>query len=939
MARLSVIERKLLGKSASRCVRTATVLLALQVPMWWSVAHGRGDCTVPMRLSLLVDLGFSAALVAGAVRLMAYFRASRPTPTCRRVGSAAALALALAGVLNVAEGVILWNRFAPPHPYACPSMVVSGLTPLWVLLGLAGGVAMTGAIITARRELTRGVGDPMREAVLRGPAGNGRPAGTKRPGTIIACSGGGIRSASFCLGALQSLMTHGVYGEASAVVGVSGGGYMAAAFHLAGRSLRDGDEPPFAQGTPELALLRRNTRYLLPRGVEIFRGVMSVLYGVAVNIVMIGVSLWGIAWVLGWYLHEYDVLGGPSEHLVFEPLDAWVPDAWVMVALAPWGAAVLGFLLVEKVVDRFLQVGDTWRRGSRWLTKLLLVTGTATALLMLLVPLTLAWLEGNHDNPVAAFFHDLVTPDTETAPGNVGMLAGLVAALGALGRMVATGLGAADSAGGMVSRVVATLRTKIAPWLGSLLILTAAYVALLRLTNNYATLARWREDWGMAVVLLGTVLAVRVLTDVNRTSLHHFYRERLATAYLVERENRRKATARGYRMPLAVSRFAGPDREKPCGPELVMAAVANAVDEEYVPTGRGCVPFIITAGRTGVIGDRSLPPGGTTPTRAYEAYADYDGRDLTLPAAMAISGAALSPLTGRASARTRPVRVLLTVLNARLGVWLPNPYAPPPATIARARLERAALDAGGVAATRGARLRVGLWETAARLVSIGTKPGPYRLLREAFGRPSLYDRRLYVTDGGHYDNLGLLESLRRRPERIYVIDASNDAPGSFGALAEAIATARMDLGVEIEIDVSPLRPVEHGRPAQAWTVGRATYDDAAVVTDIVYLKAQLVPDLTWDVEHYARENKDFPRRSTGDQFYDEWDFEAYRELGSTLADRMIAAVLPAAASPAAAQRPTEPPRAVPPRAAPPAPRRWPVDGAGVLPSGSPRLAP
>jgi hypothetical protein len=41
------------------------------------------------------------------------------------------------------------------------------------------------------------------------------------------------------------------------------------------------------------------------------------------------------------------------------------------------------------------------------------------------------------------------------------------------------------------------------------------------------------------------------------------------------------------------------------------------------------------------------------------------------------------------------------------------------------------------------------------------KPGPYRLLHEAVGSPSMYERRIYVTDGGHYDNLGLVEALRR----------------------------------------------------------------------------------------------------------------------------------------------------------------------------------
>jgi hypothetical protein len=173
-------------------------------------------------------------------------------------------------------------------------------------------------------------------------------------------------------------------------------------------------------------------------------------------------------------------------------------------------------------------------------------------------------------------------------------------------------------------------------------------------------------------------------------------------------------------------------------------------------------------------------------------------------------------------------------------------------------------------------------------VSVASKPGPYRLLREAFGRPSLSDRKLYVTDGGHYDNLGLLEALRRRPERVIVVDASNDAANSFGALAEAIATARMDLGVEVTVDVSPLQASGGRRASKAWVTGCATYDDSDDTTEIVFLKAQLVPRLPWDVEHYARENPDFPRRSTSQQLFDEWDFEAYRELGQELCQRMLA---------------------------------------------------
>lgn len=876
MASLSVIERRLLGKSASRTVRTAAFLLLLQIPMWAAVGP-TGECAVPMRLSLLVDAGFCAALLVACLRLTEYFLASHPTPLCRAVGLSAAAGLGAAALLNVLENAVLWGRFDGTYDAGCPATTVAGLSAVWWATGIVSGLVLAGAIVHARRELARGVGDPMREAVLRSPSVK------DRPGTIIACSGGGIRSASFSLGALQALMRNGVYRNADAVVGVSGGGYMAAAFHLAGRNLATDDDPPFAQGTPELALLRRNTRYLLPHGVEVFRGVLSILYGVAVNLVIIGVSLWATAWVLGWYLHEYDVLLAAGDDRLFDP-----SSTWLAVALAPWSAAVLAFVWMEKVVDRFVQVADEWRNASRTFTRMALAAGTATVTLMIVVPASLAWLDSDHTAAAAAVLQDLVTPNQEDVALNFGVLAGLVGALIGLGRTVVTGLGNVEAAGGVLARVVGMLRVRVAPWLGSLLIVAAAFVALLRLTNRYVTDAGWRSDWATAAVLLGVVVGVRVLTDANRTSLHHFYRERLSTAYLVERVDNRTARSRAYRHPLTVSSYADRNGDASPGPRLVMAAVANAVDDEFVPTGRGCVPFIIDAERTGVIGDRSLPRGGTTPTRRYEAFSDYDRRDLTVPAAMAMSGAALSPLTGRASSRTRPVRVLLTVLNARLGVWLPNPYGQHPVVIDRAFREREAWTSGGVPRTRANRLRLGAWETAARLFSIAGKPGPYRLLREAFGRPSLYDRKLYVTDGGHYDNLGLLEALRRRPRKVIVIDASNDAANSFGALAEAIATARMDLGVEISVDLTPVLAPKDGRAARAWTTGTATYDDdPKVSTEILFLKAQLAPDLTWDVEHYARRNPDFPRRSTGDQFYDEWDFEAYRELGHTLACRML----------------------------------------------------
>jgi len=871
---LSVIEHKVLGASAFRCLRTVLVLVALQVPMRLAVEPG--DCVGPLRLALLVDLGLCLALLVSAVRFAEYLSANCPGPRCRTAGRWASIALSVGAVLKLVDDVLVWRRSAGPWPDACPAATTPYLTYVgWGLAGL-GLIVLILATWHSRCDYGERAVDPLRYATLRGTAVD------ERPGTIIACSGGGIRSASFCLGALQSLMSSGIYQKAAAVVGVSGGGYLAAAFHMVGRGLPADAPPPFAQGTPELALLRRSTRYLLPRGVEVFRGVMSVLYGVAVNIVNIAVALWVLAWVLGWYLDEYDVLRPDGNGLLFEPVTWW----WA-VALAPWAIAVLVFVLIEKIGDRFVSMAE-WRRETRSLTRTMMIAGSASVVLMVVVPWSIAYVSSANDlGVVGTALHRLVEPRAASeVPVTLGMVGVVATSLLTLGRSVLTGLGRIGQETSRVQRFLALVRVRVAPWLGTVIIVGAGYILLLRLTNEYATSSEWRTQWANAVYLLAVVCAVRLLTDANRTSLHQFYRERLATAYLVERVDESTAQAMPGNRPLPVSEYAGARPDGVDGPELVMAAVANVADEEFVPTGRGCVPFIIDASNTGVIGDRSLPIGGRTKTRDYEAFADFGRRDLTVPAAMAISGAAVSPLVGRASARTRPVRVLLTVLNARLGVWLPNPYGQPPRVVRRALRLRRQYDAGGV--TRPRRANVVAWEVAARVVSVASKPGPYRLLREAFGRPSLSDRKLYVTDGGHYDNLGLLEALRRRPRQVIVIDASNDAANSFGALAEAIATARMDLGVEVSVDVSPLQASGDRRAAKAWATGLATYDDSDDTTEIVFLKAQLVPRLPWDVEHYARENPDFPRRSTSRQFFDEWDFEAYRELGQDLCERMLA---------------------------------------------------
>lgn len=195
------------------------------------------------------------------------------------------------------------------------------------------------------------------------------------------------------------------------------------------------------------------------------------------------------------------------------------------------------------------------------------------------------------------------------------------------------------------------------------------------------------------------------------------------------------------------------------------------------------------------------------------------------------------------------------------------------------------LDALDAILTPTAAIRVGRVVEFVR--NMLAKPGLTRLAKEAVGKASVYDNFLYVTDGGHYDNLGLVEALRRKPDRLFVLDASNDIEDTFAALGRAIATARMDLDCELVMDPSQMRRLREARAPAAWCTGRyrfATGEEG----EISLAKAILVDGAGWDVEAYAAENPDFPRTSTGRQLYSEFDVEAYRALGHYAVTKILA---------------------------------------------------
>ncbi|MEV5960154.1 hypothetical protein AB0L70_00235 [Kribbella sp. NPDC051952] len=839
-------------RTFTRTLQIAVVLAVVQWPMRSAVheAVPGAVCEVPGRLSLLVDGLFIMAYVYAAYRAYKYVKFVN-RQSWQRIAAVGALLVIAAAILDVVEDLTLWNDLNQ----SCADLSIGTITWLMRALGLVGALVLAVSLFATSRlgqQKLYGV-EPEPPATFRRPPIDGKDTGR----LVITCSGGGIRSASFCLGALQLLRERGLYDKASTVIGVSGGGYMAAAFHVLRRTCTD----PFSSGSPELARLRRQTRYLLAGGRAMFRAALSVLFGLVVNLLLIGITLRAIAWVLGWFLADQKVITrGYTEIHVY-----WRPDgSWSFIILSVFLLAVsAATFVIEKVWDRWARMPDVVRTILTTIGNFTLKYGVPVAVLLLGVPgglYLLGQLPGDSSLPSALLA--LVDPTKQ----GVASFSALVIVLIGLGRSVWNGLAVEGKAAtGIRARLLSFARTKLAPWAGSAIIVIAAIIVLLRWTGGYAIDPTY-QDWNVAWILAGIAVAIKVLTDANRTSLHSFYRERLSRAFLVERKPNGPAVALDYHLRLRYSEWAKPVEG---GPQLVIAGVANVEDADFVPTQRDCVPFIFDAERIGIVGDRSLPDGGRRLTDDYEREADVLKREVTVPAAMAISGAALSPLTGRVNGRTRPVRLLLAVLNARLGVWLPNPYW-------NNHDQPAFPDVQG------------FFPKIRRYVgSVIDKPGPYRLLHEAVGSPSMYERRIYVTDGGHYDNLGLVEALRRKPAQVIVIDASNDAEDRFTALAEAIATARMDHGIQVDIDPAPMIRGSKPRADRPWAYGIATHplvdgDEKPYKTEIFFVKAVLAGHLEWDLEQYAVEHADFPRRTTGDQFYDEWDFEAYRALGYEL---------------------------------------------------------
>lgn len=254
--------------------------------------------------------------------------------------------------------------------------------------------------------------------------------------------------------------------------------------------------------------------------------------------------------------------------------------------------------------------------------------------------------------------------------------------------------------------------------------------------------------------------------------------------------------------------------------------------------------------------ERKAAPFVVTPMHSGTYYLgfrnsrDYGGENgISIGTAVAVSGAAVSPNMGYSSSTL--AALLLTLFNVRLGWWLGNP---------------------GVAGADTYRLAE-----------------PRVLLRplwsEAFGLTDDQSPYIYLSDGGHFENMGLFEMVLRRCRFIVVTDAGADPDYQFEDLGNAVRKIRIDLGIPIEFESLPIRRKtgsddDSGRYCAIGRIRYSTVDgEDAPDGMLICFKPVLCGKEPRDVQHYAAKHEEFPQESTANQFYGESQFESYRQLG------------------------------------------------------------
>jgi len=512
---------------------------------------------------------------------------------------------------------------------------------------------------------------------------------------------------------------------------------------------------------------------------------------------------------------------------------------------------------------------EWWSRLSGWV--LLIVTSWVTVTGICLIGCYLPnVLWGTFR--ITREYHDTVTAIVKILVTVVGFVSGAVAALTASSSQTP---GSGDGSAGATKASVKWVLAIAAPlFLVSLIMVLSWGVKALAEASigpeNLFTL-RFNKAGAMQpvalestvefVILLAVLALVALgagrIANINRFSLHGMYRNRLVRAYLGA--SNCPIDGADQRVPDPFTGFSLTDNM----PLHSLCSTADNPEAVQRPLSIINTTLNLVHGEKLAWQQRKAESFSMSPlfcgnrTEGYRDSREYGGPGgLTVGTAVTISGAAANPNMGYSSSPV--LGFLMAIFNVRLGAWLGNTNK------------------------HGDRSY--------------THPGPRHaivpLFAEMFGLTNSNRRYVNLSDGGHFDNLGLYEIVMRRCRHVLVSDAGHDVGQdgsfSFDDLGNCIRKIRVDFGINVTFDriqILPNTPEKEGLCCAIGTIHYSDVDGTDPEEDglLIYIKPTLRgrgAQVPYDVYSYSRESLTFPHETTVDQWFSESQFESYRALGS-----------------------------------------------------------